>query len=77
MYNAPIHYIEVYMLTPSIYDPYSKEPSYKHTSRGFEKTGGGSRCMNQNRQKKMFIGCLTCGYSCVVSHEGSDAEIEL
>ncbi|RDY26392.1 nitrate reductase [Romboutsia weinsteinii] len=26
---APIHYIETNKLTPSIYDPYSKEPSYK------------------------------------------------
>lgn len=26
---APIHYIETNALTPSIYDPYSKEPSYK------------------------------------------------
>ena len=26
---APIHYIETNSLTPSIYDPYSKEPSYK------------------------------------------------
>lgn len=26
---APIHYIETNVLTPSIYDPYSKEPSFK------------------------------------------------
>ena len=26
---APIHYIEANALTPSIYDPYSKEPSFK------------------------------------------------
>ena len=26
---APIHYIETNALTPSIYDPYSKEPSFK------------------------------------------------
>lgn len=26
---APIHYVECNKLTPSIYDPYSKEPSYK------------------------------------------------
>lgn len=26
---APMHYIETNALTPSIYDPYSKEPSYK------------------------------------------------
>ena len=34
---APIHYIECNMLTPSIYDPYSKEPSYKATPVRFEK----------------------------------------
>ncbi len=28
---APIHYIETNKLTPSLYDPYSKEPSYKTT----------------------------------------------
>lgn len=28
---APIHYIECNKLTPSLYDPYSKEPSYKAT----------------------------------------------
>jgi assimilatory nitrate reductase catalytic subunit len=28
---APIHYLETNKLTPSIYDPYSKEPSYKTT----------------------------------------------
>lgn len=28
---APIHYIECNNLTPSLYDPYSKEPSYKTT----------------------------------------------
>jgi len=28
---APIHYIETNSLTPSIYDPFSKEPSYKTT----------------------------------------------
>lgn len=26
---APIHYIETNALTPSVYDPYSKEPSFK------------------------------------------------
>lgn len=26
---APIHYVETNSLTPSVYDPYSKEPSYK------------------------------------------------
>lgn len=34
---APIHYIECNKLTPSIYDPYSKEPSYKTTPIYFEK----------------------------------------
>jgi len=28
---APMHYIETNNLTPSLYDPYSKEPSYKTT----------------------------------------------
>lgn len=28
---APIHYLETNALTPSVYDPYSKEPSYKTT----------------------------------------------
>ncbi len=28
---APIHYIETNRLTPSLYDPFSKEPSYKTT----------------------------------------------
>lgn len=35
---APIHYIECNKLTPSVYDPYSKEPSYKATPVRFEKT---------------------------------------
>ena len=39
---APIHYIECNKLTPSIYDPYSKEPSYKATPVWFEKTEGGN-----------------------------------
>lgn len=26
---APMHYVETNLLTPSVYDPYSKEPSYK------------------------------------------------
>ena len=26
---APVHYIETNALTPSVYDPYSKEPSFK------------------------------------------------
>lgn len=34
---APMHYIECNKLTPSIYDPYSKEPSYKATPVRFEK----------------------------------------
>lgn len=34
---APIHYIECNKLTPSIYDSYSKEPSYKSTPIYFEK----------------------------------------
>ena len=33
---APIHYIECNKLTPSVYDPYSKEPSYKATPVRFE-----------------------------------------
>lgn len=33
---APIHYVECNKLTPSIYDPYSKEPSYKATPVNFE-----------------------------------------
>ena len=34
---APIHYIECNKLTPSLYDSYSKEPSYKATPVRFEK----------------------------------------
>lgn len=34
---APIHYIECNKLTPSLYDPYSKEPSYKATPVRLEK----------------------------------------
>ncbi|MDO4535109.1 MAG: molybdopterin oxidoreductase family protein [Clostridium perfringens] len=34
---APIHYIETNALTPSIYDPYSKEPSYKTVTVKIEK----------------------------------------
>lgn len=37
---APLHYVECNKLTPSIYDPYSKEPSYKATPVRFEKIGG-------------------------------------
>lgn len=39
---APIHYVECNKLTPSIYDPYSKEPSYKATPIRFEKITGGT-----------------------------------
>jgi assimilatory nitrate reductase catalytic subunit len=39
---APIHYVECNKLTASIYDPYSKEPSYKATPVRFEKVEGGS-----------------------------------
>lgn len=41
---APIHYVECNKLTPSIYDPYSKEPSYKATPVRFEKLGGNESC---------------------------------
>lgn len=34
---APLHYIECNKLTPSLYDSYSKEPSYKTTPVWFEK----------------------------------------
>ena len=34
---APIHYIECNKLPPSLYDSYSKEPSYKATPVRFEK----------------------------------------
>lgn len=34
---APIHYIECNKLTPSVYDKYSREPSYKATPIHFEK----------------------------------------
>lgn len=34
---APIHYMECNKLTPSVYDSYSKEPSYKATPVRFEK----------------------------------------
>ncbi|WP_420808093.1 molybdopterin oxidoreductase family protein [Clostridium ragsdalei] len=34
---APIHYIETNSLTPSIFDPYSKEPSYKYVPVNIEK----------------------------------------
>jgi len=36
---APIHYIETNKLTPSLYDPYSKEPSYKTTPVNIKKEG--------------------------------------
>lgn len=41
---APIHYIECNRLTPSVYDPYSKEPNYKATPVYFTKCEGGSVC---------------------------------
>lgn len=41
---APMHYVECNKLTPSIYDPYSKEPSYKATPVRFEKIGGNESC---------------------------------
>ncbi|EGT3617020.1 nitrate reductase [Clostridium perfringens] len=34
---APIHYIETNALTPSVFDPYSKEPSYKTVQVNIEK----------------------------------------
>ena len=34
---APIHYIETNLLTPSVFDPYSKEPSYKTVQVSIEK----------------------------------------
>ena len=37
---APIHYIEINALTPSVYDPYSKEPSYKSTPVQINKVKG-------------------------------------
>lgn len=37
---APIHYIETNALTPSIYDPYSKEPSYKTVPVAIQKGEG-------------------------------------
>lgn len=37
---APLHYVECNKLTASVYDPYSKEPSYKATPVRFEKLGG-------------------------------------
>ncbi len=43
---APIHYIECNRLTPSVYDPYSKEPSYKATPVRFEKVTGGAYVPN-------------------------------
>lgn len=36
---APMHYVEVNFLTPSIYDSYSKEPSYKSTPVRISKRG--------------------------------------
>jgi len=37
---APLHYIETNNLTPSLYDPFSKEPSYKTTPVSIQKAGG-------------------------------------
>ena len=37
---APIHYIETNALTPSLYDSYSKEPSYKSTPVQIKKVKG-------------------------------------
>lgn len=34
---APIHYIKTNLLTPSVFDPYSKEPSYKTVQVNIEK----------------------------------------
>ncbi|MCI2778113.1 molybdopterin-dependent oxidoreductase [Clostridium perfringens] len=34
---SPIHYIETNLLTPSVFDPYSKEPSYKTVQVNIEK----------------------------------------
>lgn len=36
-FYAPIHYIETNALTPSVYDPYSKEPSFKTVAVNIEK----------------------------------------
>ena len=36
---APIHYLECNKLTPSLYDAYSKEPSYKATPVRVERIG--------------------------------------
>lgn len=41
---APLHYIECNKLTASVYDPYSKEPSYKYTPIRFETLKGGGLC---------------------------------
>jgi assimilatory nitrate reductase catalytic subunit len=37
---APLHYIETNRLTPSVYDPYSKEPSFKFAPVRIRKYGG-------------------------------------
>ncbi len=37
---APIHYVECNKLTPSVYDPYSKEPSYKGAVVNIERKEG-------------------------------------
>ncbi|MBU3155613.1 molybdopterin oxidoreductase family protein [Clostridium estertheticum] len=49
---APMHYIETNSLTPSVFDPYSKEPSYKMVSVNIEKInveGAGGYEKNQDR----------------------------
>lgn len=49
---APLHYIECNKLTPSLYDPYSREPSYKATPVRFEKV----RCGETERRRRQCIG---------------------
>ncbi|MBE6049546.1 MAG: nitrate reductase [Clostridium sp.] len=40
---APMHYIECNNLTPSVYDKYSKEPSFKTTPVNIRKISGGTK----------------------------------
>ncbi len=42
---APLHYIECNRLTPSSYDPYSREPNYKGAVVRFEKCEEGEDCV--------------------------------
>ena len=49
---APLHYIECNKLTPSLYDPYSREPSYKATPVRFERV----RCGETERRRRQCIG---------------------